>query len=247
MSVTEAARGAGVDEVRVSPADHHRDVTGGWLRAGVFGAMDGLVSNTALISGVAGGGVSQPAVVLTGLAGLLAGAFSMATGEYTSVRSQNEATEAEVRVEAVELSRNPRGELAELTEMYRRRGLDAELARRVAEALSRDPAAALRVHAQEELGVDVDHLPSPWTAAFSSLLAFAVGAAVPLLPFLLGLGSALTVCFVLVALALFGAGAIVSRFTSRSALYSGGRQLLLGAVAAAVTFGIGALIGTQAT
>jgi len=238
------ARGAGGG--RVVPEQHHdhRDVTGGWLRAGVFGAMDGLVSNTALISGVAGGGAPARTVLLTGLAGLVAGAFSMATGEYTSVRSQNEATLAEVAVEALELERNGPAEQAELAALYRRRGLDAELAAQVAAALSKDPAAALRVHTQEELGVDLDHLPSEWTAAGSSLAAFALGAVVPMLPFVLGTPSALLLAFLLTALALFGAGALVSRFTGRSVWLSGGRQLALGGVACAVTYGIGALVGT---
>jgi len=251
MSVaSDAARGAGVASERALPERHHhhdhthRDVTGGWLRAAVFGAMDGLVSNMALLSGLAGGGAGDHVVLLTGIAGLLAGAFSMATGEYTSVRSQNEAALAEVAVEAVELHRNAAAEQEELAGVYRDRGLTPALADEVAAALSRDPAAALRVHAREELGVDPENLPSPWVAAGSSLAAFALGAAVPTLPFVVGGSAALLVAFVLTALALFGAGVAVSRFTSRSAAWTGGRQLLLGAVACAVTYALGSLVGT---
>ena len=143
----------------------HRDVTGGWLRPAVFGVMDGLVSNFALIAGVAGGGAEPGTVALAGLAGLVAGAFSMATGEYTSVASQTELTRAEIAVEQAEIRRRPEAELAELAGLYEARGVEPALARRVAEQLSRDPEQAWRVHAREELGVDPDDLPSPWTAA----------------------------------------------------------------------------------
>src|SRR3954452_10652394 len=152
--------------------DHsHRDVSGGWLRAGTFGAMDGLVTNVALIAGFAGGAVSSKTVVLAGMAGLVAGAFSMATGEYTSVQSQNEALEAEVDVERLELNRHPKAELRELADAYEARGLDRKLAEEVARQLSRDPETALAVHAKEELGVDPERLPSPWVAAGSSFVA----------------------------------------------------------------------------
>lgn len=222
----------------------HRDVSGGWLRPGVFGVMDGLVSNLALISGVAGAHVAAHTVALTGMAGLIAGAFSMGTGEYTSVRSQNEATLAEVDIERRELHRAPAAELVELAEVFTARGVEEELARRVAEQLSRDPAEALRIHTQEELGVDIDRLASPWVAALSSFLAFGIGALLPLLPYLAGARS-LFASIVLAGVALFGVGAAVSRFTSRGPLYSGSRQLLLGAAAAAVTFGVGYALGTS--
>src|SRR3954454_10563465 len=221
--------------------DHsHRDVSGGWLRAGTFGAMDGLVTNVALIAGFAGGAADTDTVVLAGLAGLVAGAFSMATGEYTSVQSQNEALEAEVDIERLELHRHPNAERQELAEMFEARGLDPALAAEVATQLSRDPATALAIHAREELGVDPDKLPSPWVAAGSSFVAFAVGAFVPLLPYLLGATSVI-VSLVLSGIALFGAGALVARFTSRSVIFSGGRQLLLGAVAAGATYLVGSL------
>ncbi|MER6583398.1 VIT1/CCC1 transporter family protein [Nonomuraea sp. NPDC001023] len=150
-----------------SPEKHHshRDVTGGWLRPAVFGAMDGLVSNVALIAGVVGAAGAGRGAVLAGFAGLVAGACSMAAGEYTSVRSQTELMRAEIAVERRELARNPDGERAELAALYRSRGLDADLARRVAEGLSADPEQALRVHVREELGVDPDDLPSPYLAA----------------------------------------------------------------------------------
>jgi len=229
--------------LRVIPEEHHRDVTGGWLRPAVFGVMDGLVSNTALIAGVAGGGAAPRAVALAGLAGLVAGAFSMATGEYVSVASQAELTHAEIEIEKAELARVPEEEQAELALAYIKRGVDPDTAAEVARQLSLDPEQAWRVHAREELGVDPDDLPSPWLAAGSSFGAFTIGALVPLLPYVLGLTS-LLVPVLLALLALFAAGALVSRFTNRTALYSGGRQLLLGGAAAAVTFGIGTAVGT---
>ncbi|MCW2613844.1 MAG: hypothetical protein JWN08_838 [Frankiales bacterium] len=228
---------------RVLPDEHHRDVTGGWVRPAVFGVMDGLVSNTALIAGVAGGGAAPRTVALAGLAGLVAGAFSMATGEYVSVASQAELTRAEIEVEKTELARNPAAEQAELAAIYRKRGVDAATAAEVARQLSLDPEQAWRVHAREELGVDPDDLPSPWTAAGSSFAAFTLGALVPLLPYVLGVSS-LLVPVLLALLALFAAGALVSRFTDRAALYSGGRQLVLGGAAAALTYAIGSAVGT---
>jgi VIT1/CCC1 family predicted Fe2+/Mn2+ transporter len=225
------------------PSHHgHRDVTGGWLRPAVFGMMDGLVSNTALITGVAGGGVGGHNLVLTGLAGLAAGAFSMATGEYTSVAAQTELTRAEIEIEKAELARVPQAEEAELAAIYQARGVDGITAREVARQLSVDPDQAWRVHAREELGVDPDDLPSPWVAAGSSLAAFSLGALVPVLPFLLGADS-LVLAVLLSAIALFLTGAVLSRFTRRSALYSGSRQLVLGALAAGVTSLVGQAVG----
>ena len=229
---------------RAVPEQHHshRDVTGGWLRPAVFGVMDGLVSNTALIAGVAGGGASRGTVVLAGLAGLAAGAFSMATGEYVSVASQAELTRAEIEIEKAEIARVPDAEEAELAAIYVARGVDEQTAREVARQLSRDPETVWRVHAREELGVDPDDLPSPWTAAGSSFAAFTCGAAVPLLPYVLG-GTGLLLPVVLALLALFVAGALVSRWTNRTAVYSGSRQLLLGGAATAVTYAIGSAVG----
>ena len=224
-----------------SPEVHHehRDVSGGWLRPTVFGMMDGLVSNFALIAGVAGAHSSSTAVSLAGLAGLVGGAFSMATGEYISVQSQNEAAYAELEVERHEIVHNREAEIAELAQMYVSRGVDEPLAKQVARQLSHDPEQALVIHAQEELGVDPHSLPSPWVAAGSSFLSFSVGAVLPLLPYLLG-AHAIVASAVLAVVALFTAGAISSRFTSRGWVFAGTRQLVLGILAAAVTFGIGA-------
>ncbi|MFW6090655.1 MAG: VIT1/CCC1 transporter family protein [Actinomycetota bacterium] len=220
----------------------HADVTGGWLRPSVFGAMDGLVSNFALIAGVAGGGVSPRVVVLTGLAGLAAGAFSMAAGEYTSVASQAENAEAEIAKEREELERNPQGEEEELAAMYVDRGLDQELAREVSRQLHRDPERALAQHTKEELGITLEELPSPLLAAVSSFVSFAVGAMIPVLPYLLG-AQVLWPAIVVSLLGLFGAGAVVTRLTSRPWWYGGLRQLILGAAAAALTYGFGSLVG----
>jgi vacuolar iron transporter family protein len=221
---------------------HHRDVNGGWLRPAVFGVMDGLVSNGALLAGVVGGGGGATTVVLTGLAGLVAGACSMAAGEYTSVASQSELTRSEINRERRELATHPDEELAELAAIYRARGLSPELAEQVAVELHKDSGHVWRVHVREELGVDPDDLPSPYVAAGSSFVAFGVGALVPLLPYLLGVGS-LALMIVVTAVALFAAGAGVARMTNVSSLFGGLRQLGLAAVAGLVTFGIGHLIG----
>jgi VIT1/CCC1 family predicted Fe2+/Mn2+ transporter len=230
--------------------DHHvrhRDVTGGWLRPAVFGVSDGLVSNLSLVAGVSGADAEARVVLLAGLAGLFAGAFSMATGEFVSVRSQQELADAEIALERAELVRVPEAEEAELAAIYRGRGLTPELARQVAHELSRDPEVAWRVHAREELGIDPDDLPSPWTAAVASFVAFALGALVPLLAYLVDLGdSSFAVAAVASAVSLFGVGAFVSRFTGRSLWFSGSRQLLLGAVAAVVTFAVGTAVGIGA-
>jgi VIT1/CCC1 family predicted Fe2+/Mn2+ transporter len=224
--------------------DHHADVSGGWLRAAVFGAMDGLVTNISLIAGVGGGGVSPRNIVLTGAAGLVAGAISMGLGEYTSVRSQNEQIAAEVAKERRELERFPDAEADELVHMWTERGLPEDLARQVADVLKRNPEEALRVHVQEELGVVPDEQPSPWIAAMSSFICFSIGALVPLLPYLVG-ATELWISLGAGGLGLFVAGALVSRFTNRTWWGSGIRQLLLGAAAAAATYGIGALIGVD--
>lgn len=222
----------------------HRDVTGGWLRPAVFGAMDGLVSNFALIAGVAGGSGSRQVVLLAGLAGLAAGAFSMAAGEYISVASQSELAEAEIEVERLELARHPLAEQRELAEVFESRGVDPETAAEVARQLSRDPDGALEVHAKEEIGVAPGELPSPLLAAGSSFLSFAVGALLPVLPYLLG-ATSLWPAAAVAALGLFAAGALVSRVTTRAWWFGGLRQLAFGAAAAAITYGVGALIGAN--
>ncbi|WP_433348281.1 VIT1/CCC1 transporter family protein [Micromonospora sp. CA-111912] len=223
---------------------HHADVSGGWLRPAVFGAMDGLVTNIALIAGVGGGGVSPRSIVLTGAAGLVAGAISMGLGEYTSVRSANEQVAAEVAKERRELERHPEAEARELADAWVARGLSRDLATQVAEAVRRNPEEALRVHVREELGVDPDEQPSPWTAAISSFLFFSVGALVPLLTYLFG-ATSLWLALAVGGLGLFVAGAVVARFTRRPWWSSGLRQLLLGAAAAGATYFIGTLIGIQ--
>ncbi|EEP74011.1 hypothetical protein MCAG_04338 [Micromonospora sp. ATCC 39149] len=223
---------------------HHADVSGGWLRPAVFGAMDGLVTNIALIAGVGGGGVSPHSIVLTGVAGLVAGAISMGLGEYTSVRSANEQVAAEVAKERRELERHPEAEARELADAWVARGLSRDLAMQVAEAVRANPEEALRVHVREELGVDPDEQPSPWVAAISSFLFFSAGALIPLLTYLLG-ATSLWLALAVGGVGLFAAGAIVARFTNRAWWSSGLRQLLLGAAAAAATYLVGTLIGVQ--
>ncbi|MDQ2795799.1 MAG: VIT1/CCC1 transporter family protein [Actinomycetota bacterium] len=222
----------------------HRDVSGGWLRPTVFGMMDGLVSNFALIAGIAGASSKTSTIALAGLAGLVGGAFSMAAGEYISVQSQNESTLAEVAKERHELIHNSAAERDELTQMYVSRGVDPDVAEKVARQLSRDPDQALLVHAQEELGVDPRQLPSPWTAAGSSFGSFTVGALVPLIPYLFGV-STIVISAILAVVALFLAGAVTAQFTARSWLFSGTRQLVLGLLAAAVTYGVGSAFGAS--
>jgi VIT1/CCC1 family predicted Fe2+/Mn2+ transporter len=220
----------------------HRDVSGGWLRPTVFGAVDGLVTNTSLIAGLGGGGVSAHTVILTGAAALVAGAFSMGTGEYVSVTNQNELVHAEVAVERRMHARFPDAEQAELADTFRGYGADPQTASRMAEAVSKDPDTALRVHTREELGIDPFELPSAVLAGISSLIAFSLGALVPLLPYLTGLHE-LGWSLLLAAVALLGGGGMVGRITGRPVVRSGLRQLLLGALAVAVTFGVGSLIG----
>lgn len=221
----------------------HRDVSGGWLRPAVFGAMDGLVSNLGLISGVAGSSAPSRAIAVAGIAGLAAGAFSMAVGEYTSVASQRELVLAELDLERGELRRHPGDEVAELSEVFVGRGVDPALAREVARQLSTDPEQALEVHAREELGVAPGELPAPLVAAVSSFLAFAAGALLPVLPYLLG-ATTLWPAAVLALLGLFLCGAVVSRVTVRPWWFSGLRQLGLGMAAASLTYGLGSLLGT---
>lgn len=228
--------------VHVPPKDHHRDVTGGALRAGVFGAMDGLVSNFSLVVGVMGAGVSSEAAILTGLAGLAAGASSMAVGEYTSVASQAEAIHSEIAKEKLEISRNPLGEIRELANVYEGYGVTPETAHQMAEEITTDPEHSWRVHVREELGVDADDLPSAYTAAGSSFLFFSIGALVPLIPLFLGSTSVLIIALIS-AVGLFLSGVVVARLTTRSPWFGGVRQLMLGLVAAAATYGFGSLVG----
>jgi vacuolar iron transporter family protein len=224
------------------PGHHHRDVSGGWLRPAVFGAMDGLVTNVSLISGVGGGGGSAHTIVLTGLAGLAAGACSMAAGEYVSVSSQNELILAEVAKERLELEHNAAAEQAELAGMLRARGVSAATARQAAAEISAQPEKALAVHALEELGVDPGELPSPLVAAGASLASFAAGALIPLIPYLAGL-DVLGVALGLAAVAAVVGGGMVARMTNRPFWRGALRQLMLGAFAVAITYLIGILVG----
>jgi vacuolar iron transporter family protein len=226
-------------------AHRHRDVSGGWLRPTVFGAVDGLVTNASLIAGVGGGGGASHTIILTGLAGLVAGAFSMGTGEYVSVTNQNELVHAEVAVEREMLARYPENEQSELEDRFVSYGADRETARRMAEAVSADSENALRIHTRDELGVDADNLPSPYLAGTASLAAFSVGAVLPLLPYLLGYDS-LWAALVITAVALTTGGAVVGMLTGRSRPKSGLRQLLLGTLAVVVTYFVGLLIGASA-
>ena len=223
----------------------HRGDRSGALRAAVFGVNDGLVSNTSLVMGFAGSGAAASTILFAGLAGLLAGAFSMAAGEYISMRSQREAYEREISVEAEELRDDPEAEAEELMLIYRAKGLDAEEAEKVAKTIMKDSDVALDTMAREELGLDPDELGSPWSAALSSLLAFALGAVVVVLPYVFGSGiAALGTAVGLAALALFGVGATIGLLNGRSAVKAGARQLVVGGAAALLVFGVGHLIGT---
>jgi VIT1/CCC1 family predicted Fe2+/Mn2+ transporter len=251
-------RGLSVYAVRSSPAEQghvmptsrddfgsrHRTKSGGTLRAAVFGVNDGLVSNTSLILGIAGATADAHTIVVSGAAGLLAGAFSMAAGEYVSMRSQRELFEYQIGLERAELDEYPEEEGEELALIYAARGLELERARELARSVMRDRESALDALAREELGLNPDDLGSPWAAGLSSFLAFAAGAVVPLIPFAWSSGRpAVTWSASIAAAALFGVGAALSLFTGRSALWSGLRMVLIGAAAGFATWGIGTLFG----
>jgi len=225
---------------------HRGSGSGGSLRAAVFGVNDGLVSNTSLILGVAGASSEGSVVVLSGVAGLLAGAFSMAAGEYVSVRSQRELYEYQIGQERDELELYPAEEAEELALIYAARGLPFEQARETANLLIQDKEQALKTLAREELGLNPDDLGSPWSAALSSFFAFGAGALLPLLPFLFGgVPYGVLSASLLSALALFAVGAILSLFSGKSAWLGGLRMLLVGAAAGATTYLVGSLVGTQ--
>ncbi len=227
----------------------HRGVkSGGALRAAVFGANDGLVSNASLILGVAGATAQSDVILLSGVAGLLAGAFSMAAGEYVSVRSQREMFEYQIGAERDELEEYPEEEAAELALIYAARGLEPEEARRVAARIFSDPENALDTLAREELGLDPDALGSPWGAAGFSFASFAIGAIVPLAPFLFAVGtSALITSIALTGASLFAIGATLSLFTGRGAMRGGLRMLSIGGAAGLATFAIGHFLGVGVT
>lgn len=222
----------------------HRGLAGGNLRAAVFGINDGLVSNTSLIMGVAGAAVAQEIIVTTGVAGLIAGALSMAAGEFVSVSSQRELFEYQIALEREELEQYPEEEAEELALIYAARGMDLTDAREWSRTLMRDAELALDVLAREELGLDPNQLGSPTGAAVFSFLSFAAGAVLPLVPFLLvAKDTALPLAATLAGLALFAVGASISLFTGRRALRGGVRMLLIGAAAGSITYAIGHLLG----
>jgi VIT1/CCC1 family predicted Fe2+/Mn2+ transporter len=247
MSVYAAGGSGKVFPHRLDDIGHHRGLSGGGnLRAAVFGVSDGLISNASLIMGVAGASADNVMILLTGVAGLVAGAFSMAAGEYVSVRSQREMYEYQIGLERDELAEYPEEEARELALIYEARGIAAGEAQRMAQQIIGDPEQALDTLAREELGLNPEDLGSPWGAALFSFFSFAAGSAIPLLPFVFGAGSAsLTMAIVLTALALFAVGATLSLFTGRSAVLSGLRMLAIGAAAGGITYLVGTLLGVS--
>jgi VIT1/CCC1 family predicted Fe2+/Mn2+ transporter len=223
----------------------HRSSLGGNLRASVFGVNDGLVSNASLVLGVAGAGAANSYVLMTGAAGLLAGALSMAAGEYVSVRTQREMYEYQIALERDEVAEYPEEEAEELALIYEARGLEIQQARDLSRSLLAHPEQALDVLAREELGLNPDDLGSPWQAATASFLAFACGATVPLLPFLLRApgGRALGMTVALTAVALFAVGMALSLFTGRDALRGGLRMVAIGGGAGLVSYLVGRALG----
>jgi vacuolar iron transporter family protein len=224
----------------------HRSGRSGTLRATIFGVSDGLVSNLSLVMGVAGASDQGSFILLAGIAGLLAGAFSMAAGEYVSMQSQRELFERQIELERAELTAMPDEEQRELAALYMAKGFSQEEAERIAQRMFEDPRTALDALVREELGLDPSELGSPWGAAGGSFAAFCIGAMVPVIPYLFGGGTANFVASLVLSLgALFLVGAGVSLLTGRSMLLSGLRQMGLGAAAAAVTFAVGRIIGVS--
>ncbi|HEY5857041.1 MAG TPA: VIT1/CCC1 transporter family protein [Aldersonia sp.] len=242
--MSEPSEAPGPPEARLPHEyDHrHSDVSGGWLRAATFGAMDGLVSNTSLIAGVGAANVAPHTVVLGGVAGLVAGAFSMALGEYTSVTTQNEQIDKEVRVERRALRRNPAAEHAELVAEFVAMGMSPRTAAAAATEIGRDAERELDVHITAELGIDPAAKPSPYVAAGSSFLTFSIGAIFPLIPYLLGFSS-LAAGLTVGLLGLLIVGGLAAHLTRTPLVRGALRQLVLGAVAIGATYGVGALIG----
>jgi VIT1/CCC1 family predicted Fe2+/Mn2+ transporter len=243
MAVREEAHaGAGGIE------HHHRNIQGGAARAAVFGVSDGLVSNLALVLGMAGAGPSPSVIRLAGLVGLLGGAFSMAAGEYVSMKAQTELLQRELDIERVEIARRPENERRELAQIYRSRGVAPDVADRLATEMMADPELALETHAREELGIDPSELGAPVHAAVSSFGAFAVGAVVPVLPwFFLRGGAAVLTSIVAGIVAALVIGILLARFTERPVVPSAIRQLVIAALAAGVPYAIGSLVGVTVT
>lgn len=224
---------------------HASSAGSSWLRASVFGAMDGLVSNVGLIAGIAAAGASPGIVAITGVSGLIAGAISMALGEYTSVRTQNEQLQVEVQTERDALQRNPEGEEAELATMFVSLGMHQATARDAASQVHANTEQALKVHLAHELGLRPDEQPSPMVAAVASFISFSVGAIIPVLPFLLGFGT-LWWGLLFGGVGLLAAGFAAAKFTDRNPFAGAGRQLLFGGIAVAATYAIGKLLGVSA-
>ena len=225
---------------------HHRRVQGGGARAAVFGVSDGLVTNVSLILGFAGANAGPGVVRLAGIAGLIAGAFSMASGEWISMQAQRELYQRELALERHEITNRPEGERRELVRIYEDRGVDPNVARTLAGEMMRTPELALETHAREELGIDPQALGKPLQAAASSFATFAVGAVLPLLPWLVARGTGAVIASVVVAaIAALGVGAALAVFTRRSVWRSSIRQLLISAVGAAVAYGVGAAVGVS--
>jgi VIT1/CCC1 family predicted Fe2+/Mn2+ transporter len=223
---------------------HHRQISDGGFRAALFGLLDGLVTNVSLILGFAGANPGHDVVRLAGLAGLVAGAFSMGTGEYLSMRSQKELYEYEIGVERQALSDNPEIERQELKDIFLGRGIDEELAERLSIDLMKNPDLALRTHAREELGIDPSATGSPWTAAISSFLFFSVGAFLPLVPWIVtSTGNLMWWSVGLAGASTIFVGGAVGHFTRRGVVYSALRALVIMALASAVTYGVGHLVG----
>jgi VIT1/CCC1 family predicted Fe2+/Mn2+ transporter len=242
---THSAPGHPMPQAAAGMEHRHRGVeSGGNLRAAVFGVNDGLISNASLIMGIAGATADNATILLAGAAGLIAGAFSMAAGEYVSVRSQREMYEYQIDLEREELDHYPDEEAEELALIYEARGLSRDEATRMAKSLISDPQRALQTLAREELGLNPEELGSPWGAASFSFVSFAAGALLPLLPFLFASGAtSLAAAVGLTAVALFSVGATLSLFTGRGAAASGARMLAIGVAAGTVTYMIGKLLG----
>jgi VIT1/CCC1 family predicted Fe2+/Mn2+ transporter len=227
------------------PTHHeHRSISGGLPRAAVFGVSDGLVSNVSLVIGFAGSGVGADVVRLAGLAGLIAGAISMAAGEYVSVSAQNELIGRELELERREIARHPEAETAELVRAYESKGVQRQRARAVAADIMRSPDTALSVHAREELGIDPDSLASPWRTAVSSFLAFCIGALLPVLPWFFGGGTAPALASIGIGIAAAAiVGALIGRFAERNVVFTAARQVLILVFACGATYAIGRAFG----
>lgn len=236
----------GIGGSEVAKIEGRHNTGGNALRAAVLGANDGLVSNLSLVMGVAGAAADNTTLLITGFAGLLAGACSMALGEWLSVQSSRELYEKQIKIEKEELAASPEEEVEELSLIYQSRGLDEASANELAKQLLSSPESAIETLAREELGVNPEELGgSAWQAAFTSFILFAIGAIIPVLPFLFFSGNTVLISLAFSAAGLFGIGASITLFTGRSVLFSGFRQVIFGLIAAAITYGVGKLIGVD--